>query len=163
MHIKIATNGNFHVARHVNWCTLRLPKPLWARYEPGRGPTITRGQEYVAPEVDLRKLALCFPSAIWIIRSTLALKTRRDITRNPIQGYQWPQNRTCVCVDQKYLKKKTLWNTIAGIKVSNCRINKKPRTFGASEISQICYISLFLLLSVLLPSPTYQYLISSSF
>ena len=27
---------------------------------------------------------------------TLALKPRGDVTRNPKQGYQWPQNRTCV-------------------------------------------------------------------
>ena len=27
---------------------------------------------------------------------TLALKPRGDITRNPKQGYQWPQKRTCV-------------------------------------------------------------------
>ena len=35
---------------------------------------------------------------------TLALKPRGDITRNPKQGYQWPQKRTCV--RQKLLKKK---------------------------------------------------------
>ena len=27
---------------------------------------------------------------------TLALKPRGDVTRNPKQGYQWPQKRTCV-------------------------------------------------------------------
>ena len=26
---------------------------------------------------------------------TLALKPRGDVTRNPKQGYQWPQKRTC--------------------------------------------------------------------
>ena len=36
---------------------------------------------------------------------TLALKPRGDVTRNPKQGYQWPQNRTCVCVHQKLKKK----------------------------------------------------------
>ena len=35
---------------------------------------------------------------------TLALKPRGDVTRNPKQGYQWPQKRTCV--RQKTLKKK---------------------------------------------------------
>ena len=35
---------------------------------------------------------------------TLALKPRGDVTRNPKQGYQWPQKRTCV--RQKLLKKK---------------------------------------------------------
>ena len=34
---------------------------------------------------------------------TLALKPRGDITRNPKQGYQWPQKRTCV--RQKLFKK----------------------------------------------------------
>ena len=37
---------------------------------------------------------------------TLALKPRGDITRNPKQGYHWPQNRTCVCVRQTYCFKK---------------------------------------------------------
>ena len=36
---------------------------------------------------------------------TLALKPRGDVTRNPKQGYQWPQNRTCECVRQKKKKK----------------------------------------------------------
>ena len=35
---------------------------------------------------------------------TMALKPRGDVTRNPKQGYQWPQKRTCV--RQKTLKKK---------------------------------------------------------
>ena len=49
---------------------------------------------------------ITFASAMRIRQPTLALKPRGDITRNPKQGYQWPQNRTCVCVRQKYLKKK---------------------------------------------------------
>ena len=32
---------------------------------------------------------------------TLALKSREDVTRNLKLGYQSPQNRTCVCVDEK--------------------------------------------------------------
>ena len=36
---------------------------------------------------------------------TLALKPRGDITRNPKQGYQWPQKRTCVSAKKKNLKK----------------------------------------------------------
>ena len=48
---------------------------------------------------------IMFASAMQIRQPTLALKPRGDITRNPKQGYQWPQNRTCVCVRQKYLKK----------------------------------------------------------
>ena len=31
---------------------------------------------------------------------TLALKPRGDVTSNPKQGYQWPQNR--ICVRQKH-------------------------------------------------------------
>ena len=49
---------------------------------------------------------ITFASAMRIRQPTLALKPRGDVTRNPKQGYQWPQNRTCVCVRQKYLKKK---------------------------------------------------------
>ena len=49
---------------------------------------------------------IMFASAMRIRQPTLAVKPRGDVTRNPKQGYQWPQNRTCVCVRQKYLKKK---------------------------------------------------------
>ena len=49
---------------------------------------------------------ITFASAMQIRQPTLALKPRGDVTRNPKQGYQWPQNRTCECVCQKYLKKK---------------------------------------------------------
>ena len=49
---------------------------------------------------------------------TLALKPRGDITRNPKQGYQWPQKRTCVRkklgkkkVQEKVSKKKKTWKT----------------------------------------------------
>ena len=41
---------------------------------------------------------------------TLALKPRGDVTRNPKQGCQWPQNRTCEYVWQKYFKKKKKFN-----------------------------------------------------
>ena len=36
-----------------------------------------------------------------IRQPTLALKPREDITRNPKQGYQWPQNRTYVSAPPK--------------------------------------------------------------
>ena len=36
---------------------------------------------------------------------TLALKPRGDVTRNPKQGYQWPQKRTCVSA-KKFKKKR---------------------------------------------------------
>ena len=49
---------------------------------------------------------ITFASAMRIRQPTLALKPRGDVTRNPKQGYQWPQNRTCVCVRQKYFKKR---------------------------------------------------------
>ena len=38
--------------------------------------------------------------------STLALKLRGNVSRNPKQMYQWPQNRTCKCVRQDILKKR---------------------------------------------------------
>ena len=44
---------------------------------------------------------------------TLALKSRGDITRNPKQGYQWPQNRTCERVRQKtYMRGETRSTTV---------------------------------------------------
>ena len=46
---------------------------------------------------------------------TLALKPRGDVTRNPKQGYQWPQKRTCV--RQKLKKKK---------KKKNCKMLNSP-------------------------------------
>ena len=33
---------------------------------------------------------------VQIILPTLALKPRRDVTRSPKQGYQWPQKWTCL-------------------------------------------------------------------
>ena len=39
--------------------------------------------------------------------STLALKPRGDITRNPKQWYQWSQKRTCVSA-KNFLKKKVV-------------------------------------------------------
>ena len=64
----------------------------------------SRGWQRVAPEVDLRERTLRSASAMRIRQPTLALKPRGDVTRNPKQGYQWPQNRTIV--RQKYFKKK---------------------------------------------------------
>ena len=51
---------------------------------------------------------ITFASAMWLRQPTLALKPRGDITRNPKQGYQWPQNRTHVSA--KNLKKTTKKN-----------------------------------------------------
>ena len=39
---------------------------------------------------------IMFASAMRTRQPTLALKPRGDVTRNPKQGYQWPQKRTCV-------------------------------------------------------------------
>ena len=68
----------------------------------------SRGRQHVAPEVDLRKCTLHSPPQCELGRTTLALKPKGDVTRNPKQGYQWPQNRTCECVRQKNFKKKKI-------------------------------------------------------
>ena len=51
----------------------------------------------VAPEVDLGECTLHLPpQKANKAEPTLALKPRGDVTRNPKQGYQWPQKWTCV-------------------------------------------------------------------
>ena len=58
----------------------------------------------VAPEVDLRECTLHSPpQKANKAEPTLALNPRGDVTRNPKQGYQWPQKR--MCVRQKLFKK----------------------------------------------------------
>ena len=47
---------------------------------------------------------ITFASAMRLRQPTLALKPRGDVTRNPKQGYQWPQKWTCV--RQKLYKKR---------------------------------------------------------
>ena len=54
---------------------------------------------------------------------TLALKPRGVITRNPKQGYQWPQKRTCV--HQKTLKKK---------KDQECQIPTQPQKISWKHV-----------------------------
>ena len=49
---------------------------------------------------------ITFASAMRIRQPTLALKPRGDVTRNPKQGYQWPQKWTCVCAKNFFKKKK---------------------------------------------------------
>ena len=50
-----------------------------------------------APEVDLGECTLHLPlQKANKAEPTLALSPRGDITRNPKQGYQWPQKLTCV-------------------------------------------------------------------
>ena len=51
----------------------------------------------VAPEVDLGECTLPSPpQKVNKAEPTLALNPRGDVTRNPKQGYQWPQKRTCM-------------------------------------------------------------------
>ena len=58
----------------------------------------------VAPEVNLKEcISRTPPQSLNKAEPTLALKPRGDVTRSPKQGYQWPQEWTCV---QQKLKKK---------------------------------------------------------
>ena len=67
-------------------------------------PAVNRSAD-VALEVDLGECILHSPpQKANNAEPTLALKPREDVTRNPKPLYQWPQNRTCVCVRQKHLK-----------------------------------------------------------
>ena len=52
----------------------------------------------VAPEVGSWGMYITLASAKKANKAepTLALNPRGDVTRNPKQGYQWPQKRTCV-------------------------------------------------------------------
>ena len=50
--------------------------------------------------------------------STLALKPR-EVTRNPKQGYKWPQKRTCVRQNLKKKKKKKVVRVPALIQGGN--------------------------------------------
>ena len=45
---------------------------------------------------------------IFLYNANKAEPTQPKINRNPKQGHQWPQNRTCVCVQQKIKKKNNL-------------------------------------------------------
>ena len=56
----------------------------------------SRGWQCVAPEMDLRECMLHSPLQCEYGRthSGYDLKPRGDVTRNPKQGYYWPQNRT---------------------------------------------------------------------
>ena len=55
---------------------------------------------------------------MWIRQPTLALKSRGDVTRNPKQGYQWPQKWTCMSA--KSFKEK-----LEGVKISVIRILRR--------------------------------------
>ena len=58
---------------------------------------LSKGWQCVAPEVDLRECTLHLPPSDNVNKAepTLGLKPRVNVTRNPKQGYRWPQNRTC--------------------------------------------------------------------
>ena len=51
--------------------------------------------------------------------STLALKPREDITRNPKQGYQWPHEKD-LCPPKTFPKKKDLvWHSVQSRSLMN--------------------------------------------
>ena len=51
----------------------------------------------VAPAVDLGECTLHSPPQKGNkAEPTLSFNPRGDVTKNPKQGYQWPQKRTCV-------------------------------------------------------------------
>ena len=58
---------------------------------------------------------------------TLALKPRGDVTRNPKQGYQWPQKRTCV--RQKLFLKKHVAKQSLSFNC-NCKQQWDLKSFG---------------------------------
>ena len=57
----------------------------------------------VAPEVNLRNSAQAKKHASE--KSTLALKPRADVTRNPKQGYQWPPRKKLMSSKNKIKKR----------------------------------------------------------
>ena len=87
----------------------------------------------VAPEVDIRECTLHSPlQKANMTEPTLALKSRGDVTKNPKQGYQWPQNRTCVCGRQK-LEKQSKAKTFARLGNLNLSIKFTVRVPGDGE------------------------------
>ena len=69
----------------------------------------------VAPEVDLGECTFHLPlQKVNEAEHTLALKLRGDTTRNPKQGYQWPQKRH---VSAKNLKKRSVQTDLFEIKI----------------------------------------------
>ena len=60
---------------------------------------------------------IMFASAMQIRQPSLTLKPRGDVTRNPKQGYQWPQNRTHVSA-KNFLKK--VHGNLSALKPENC-------------------------------------------
>ena len=79
----------------------------------------------VAPEMDLGECRSTLHSPLQKANKaepTLALNPRRDVTRNPKQGCQWPHKRTCVSA--KIFKKRFYARLELG-KFDRCRSMKK--------------------------------------
>ena len=88
-----------------------------------------------------RGMYITFASAMQIRQPTLALKPRGDVTRNPKQGYQWPQKWTCV--RPKTLKKKKKKGGrdpchLINIKWLSDRLPFSSRSFCQFIFSQTC-------------------------
>ena len=92
----------------VGDCTFKSePSPTSAHacWEVTSCALATKRSAHVASEVDLGECTWHSPlQKANKAEPTLALKPRRDVTRNPKQGCQWPQKR--ICVRQKLFKKK---------------------------------------------------------
>ena len=59
---------------------------------------VTKRSAGVAPDVNLRERAICTHAlSANKAEPILALKPRRDITRSPKQGYQWPHKINYSC------------------------------------------------------------------
>ena len=83
----------------------------------------------VAPEVYLGEYTLHSPlQKANKAESTLALEPREDFIRNPKQGYQWPQKRTCVSAEKLFKKKEK-------------KIYLKPLPLPSGNV--LCSLSLF--------------------
>ena len=79
-------------------------------------------------------------------KPTLALKPRGDITRNSKQEYQWPKNRTHVCVRQTTLKENKTIHTCFFYKCQMtkrlkfhtvCSVRKTPKIKALQPLSNI--------------------------
>ena len=74
---------------------------------------------------------ITFASAMGIRQPSLALKPKGDVTRNPKQGYQWPQNRDMSMCPPKIFKKKERCQYTAEKTIDNIiavLLNSKPQT-----------------------------------
>ena len=69
------------------------------------GKLVAKRSACVAPEVDLEECTLHSPpQKANMAGPTLALNPRGDVTRNPKQGYQWPQKKD-MCRPKTFFKK----------------------------------------------------------